>query len=140
MIRRGDTTVDVIIHISIFILFFSLMFVFVNSYSNGSDFLENFYSKEISKMINNAEPGMEFKIDISKLAVVALKNGKPLKDIVAIDNVKNQVIVSSRLNSGTSFSFFNDVDVVDFYVEEISGSSEATRFIFKIKEKQRNEA
>ena len=53
--------------------------------------------------------------------------------------MNNRVVVSSRLNTGTSFSFFKDVDVVDFYVESVSGNSETTRFIFKVKERQRDE-
>src|SRR3989344_4259155 len=93
MDRRGDTSImfDSIIHILIFILFFSVMFWFVNSYFNGVAYLEDFYSKEIVQAINSAEVGQEIKLDITKLANVALKEGKPVKDIIFIDNVNNLV-------------------------------------------------
>jgi len=137
MNKRGDTSImmDSIIHIILFILFFSMMFWFVNSYQNGSAFWEDFYAKEISRVINNAQAGMELKIDVTPLAVTAFKNGKPINDIISIDNVNNKVSVSSRRNGGTSFGFFNDVDIVDFYVETPSGSAESTQFIFKVKER-----
>ena len=141
MERRGDTNLIMnnIIYLLLFILFFMVMFWFVNSYSNGSAFYEDFYSKEIVSIVNKAEPGMEFKIDVSRVAGIAFKNGKPLKDIVSVDNVNNRITVSSRLNAGTSFNFFNDVDIVEWSVEVPSGKPESTRFIFKVKDRGRNE-
>ena len=141
MDKRGDTSImmDTILHIIIFILFFSVMFWFVGSYSNGAAFWEDFYAKEIVRVINGAEPGMEFKIDVTKLAVVAFKKTKPIKDIVYIDNVNNRVVVSSRLNAGTSFGFFKDVDIVEWKTEGPSGRPENTQFMFKVKERGRND-
>jgi len=139
MDRRGDTSImfDSIIHILIFILFFSAMFWFVNSYFNGAAYLEDFYSKEIVQAINSAKAGQEIKLDITKLANVAIKEGKPVEDIIFIDNVNNLVVASARINTGTSFEFFNDVDIVDWGVKNPSGESISTRFIFKVKEKQK---
>lgn len=141
MNKRGDTNsmMNTIIYLVIFILFFIGMFWFISSYSNRSGFFEDFYAKEIAEVINSAEQGMSFKVDITPLAIVSSKNGKPLKDIITIDNVNNRVIASSKLNTGVSFGFFNDVDVVDWRVEGPSGGAENTRFIFKIVEKQRDE-
>ncbi len=138
---RGSVNIamDSIVYILITALVFTGLLWFVNSYSNGGAFYEDFYAKEIANVLDNSIPGQEIKIDVTPLANVALKNGKNVKDIVNIDNVDNKVIVSSRLNTGTSFSFFNDVDVVDFYVENPSGEPDKTRFIFKIVRKQRDE-
>ena len=141
MHKKGGTSLmlEHIIYIVIFISFFIVMYSFVNSYADRSAFFEDFYSKKISQAINSAKPGTEFKIDITPLAVTAFKRNKPIKDLVYIDNLNNEVVVSSRLNAGTSFKFFNDVDVVDWFVESPSGDSKTTRFIFKVKENQRNE-
>lgn len=130
---------DTIMHIIIFIMFFLVMFWFVNSYSNGAAFWEDFYAKEIVRMINGAEVGMEFKIDVTPLAVAAFKLNKPIKDTISVDNVNNKVVVSSRLGTGTSFGFFNDVDVIYLPPEGPSGKPENTRFIFKVKERGRND-
>ncbi|MBS3084154.1 hypothetical protein J4423_05090 [Candidatus Pacearchaeota archaeon] len=141
MERRGDVDVMMynLIYTAICISVFIGLFMYVNSYGRGSAFYEDFYSKEIINLINNAKPGMEFKIDITKLAMIAIKNGKPVKDIIYVNNVNNQITVSTRKDTGTSFGFFNDVDIVDWEVKNPSGSPETTQFIFKIKEKQRNE-
>lgn len=143
MNRRGasNLAMDTIIPLIVVTAVFAVMIWFVNSYSHGSAFYEDFYAKEIANVINNAEPGMEFKIDITPLASLAVKSGKPIRDLVYIDNVNNKVIVSTRLNTGTSFNFFNNVDVLYLPPEGPSGGVETTRFIFKIVEKQRgNEA
>ena len=82
---------------------------------------------------------MEIKIDVSRVAVIAFKKTKPIEDIIYVDNVNNQIIVSSRLNAGTSFGFFNDVDIVEWKTEGPSGRPENTQFMFKVKERGRNE-
>lgn len=136
MDKKGDTTIamDTIMHLVIFILFFAIMFWFVLSYSNGAVFVEDFYAKEIVMMINNAVPGQNLAIDVTKLASVAVKNGKLVRDTIIVDNVNNKIITSTRLNTGTSFAFFNDVDIVNWHVELLSGSSKTTQFIFEVKE------
>ncbi len=136
MNKRGDTTIlmDTIMHLVIFILFFAIMFWFVLSYSNGSVFVEDFYAKEIALMINNAVPGQKLAVDVTKLASVAVKNGKPVRDMISVDNVYNRIIVSTRLNTGTSFAFINDVDIIYRPIELSSESSKTSQFIFEVRE------
>lgn len=139
MDKKASIVMDNIIHIIIFALFFAIMFWGISSYSNGSALLEDIYAKEIARVINAAEPGMSFKMDISKIAAVAYNNGKKFEDIVNVDNVNNEIVVSSRLTTGTAYKFFNDVDIINFRVEAVSGKAESTRFIFDVVKKQRSE-
>ncbi|MEK6909048.1 MAG: hypothetical protein AABX23_03290 [Nanoarchaeota archaeon] len=140
MNKRGiDFFTGNIVYLIILILFLFYMFSIISSYSNGATYYEDFYSKEIVKIINKAEPGMEFKIDITPLANAASKNEKLIKEIISIDNVNNKVTASARIGSGTSFDFFMDFDIIDWYVESPSGGADKTRLIFKVVRKQRNE-
>jgi len=138
MNKRADTNLlmNDIVFLVLFTLFFLVMFWFVTSYSNGCAFYEDFYAKEIARTINGAEVGTKIIVDVTPLAISASKSGKPINDIVYLDNVNNKVVVSCRLSSATSFNFFNDVDVTDFRVESPSGSSISTRFIFNVKERK----
>ncbi len=135
--RAEGILYDNIIYAFLFILFFMLMFYFITGYQDGATFWEDFYAKEISLMINRAEPGMEIAVDVSNLAVIAIKNGKSYREIISIDNVNNRVSVSVRNGAGTSYGFFKDFDIVEPRVEIPSGGATTTRFIFKIKERQR---
>lgn len=137
MDNKANIVMDNIIHIVIFAIFFSIMFWGISSYSDGSALLEDLYAKEIARVINTAEPGMSFKIDISKIAVIAFNNGKAFSDIIDIDNINNEIRVSSRLTSGTAYKFFNDVDVVNWEVVPVSDKAEGTRFVFEIRGKQK---
>lgn len=138
MNKRGEGILwDNIIYILLFLVFFLMMFYFVSSYQDGAFFWEDFYAKEITNLINHAEPGIEFKIDVSKLAVIAVKRGKNLHDLISIDNVNNKIIVSVRNGVGTSFNFFNDVDIVEPMIDTPSGGAATTRFIFKTAERKR---
>ncbi|MBM3206700.1 MAG: hypothetical protein FJZ43_03720 [Candidatus Staskawiczbacteria bacterium] len=137
MDKRANIVMDNLIHIVIFAMFFGIMFWGIGSYSDGSALIEDIYAKEIVRLINAAEPGMSFKLDVSKLAVVANKNGKKFEETIYVDNVNNELRVSSRLGSGTIYKFFNDVDIVNFRVESVSGNSIATRFLFEVVERQR---
>lgn len=107
------------------------------SFVSFEPFLEDFYAKEIALLIDGATPGTNLAIDVTELAGVAVKNGKPVRDMINIDNVNNKITVSTRLNTGTSFVFFNDVDVVYKPVELPSGSSQTSQFIFEVKARQR---
>lgn len=137
MDNKANIVMDNIIHIVIFAIFFSIMFWGISSYSDGSALLEDLYAKEIARVINTAEPGMSFKIDISKIAVIAFNNGKAFSDIIDIDNINNEIRVSSRLTSGTAYKFFNDVDVVNWGVVPVSDKAEGTKFVFEVREKQK---
>ncbi|MGV8142427.1 MAG: hypothetical protein ACP5NS_02210 [Candidatus Pacearchaeota archaeon] len=137
--RAEEINYDALIYTSLALVFIILMFFFITGYQDGSAFWEDFYAKQISYMINNAEVGTEFELDVSKLAVIAIKNGKNYRDIISIDNVHNRVFVSTRPTAGTSFNFFKDFDVVDSTIEIPSGSATTTRIIFKIVERQRDD-
>jgi hypothetical protein len=141
MDRRGASGIGMesLGYILLCILVFVGGLFFVNSYDNGSFLLEDFYAKEIANIINTAKPGEEYKLDVTQLAVIAIKNGKPLRETIYVDNVNNQIRVSSRLNAGIQYGFFNDVDIVDFDVLGPSGSANTAQFIFKVKERQRDE-
>ncbi|MDP4039379.1 MAG: hypothetical protein Q8P57_02260 [Candidatus Pacearchaeota archaeon] len=138
--KRGfDITLETTMYLMLFTIFFVSMFWYITGYQDGAVFWEDVYAKEIANLINRAEPGQEVKIDVSILTGIAKKKGQNLKEVVSIDNVNNRVVVSVRPGRGTSFGFFNDLDIVNFRTELISGKVDANRFIFEVVEKQRDE-
>ncbi len=138
MNKRGEGILyDNLIFTFLFLVFFMLMFYFVTGYQDSATYWEDFYAKQISLQINKAQPGSEITLDVTELAVIAIKNGKNYREIISVDNVNNRVSISVRNGAGTSFTFFKDLDVVEPRIEVPSGTGTTTRFIFKVKEKQR---
>lgn len=126
--------IDSVMYIILALVFFGVMFVFVAGYQDGASFWEDFYAKEISHLINKAEPGTEIDLDVTKISNIAAGNGKDVTKIITINNVENIVTVSLRNSKGTSFKFFNDVDIVDWKIEYHTRGAEMNSLIFKVKE------
>lgn len=139
MKRKG--IVDVVQENFVFLIFLVGFFVLISyyayGYQDGAVFYEDFYAKEIANLINRAEPGTEFKLDISSLGKIADKHGKDINGVVLVDNVDNKVTVSLNEGKGTSFEFFNDVDVYSLRVEKFLTKKDSTHIVFSIKESSR---
>ena len=136
---EGGILTNNLIYIILFLVFFVLMFYYILGYQDGASVWEEFYSKEITKIINEAKPGTEVYLDVTKLTSIAFKNGKTKKEIIYFDNVENSVIVSLNKGSGTEFKFYNDVDIFEPEIKLISGGVKTNRLYFKVIEKQRKE-
>lgn len=103
---------DNVIYIILLILFFIGMLFFVYSKSNGANIYEDYYAKEIAKMIDMAKPGDDFAIDIKQVSLVAQKNKMGnYEEIFSFNNIKNEVCVKLTSAKGRCFSYFNNVSV-----------------------------
>lgn len=136
--RGGWPLIGNIIYLVFLFTIFSFGVIMVSSYKNGASLWEDFYAKEITRIINTAEPGTEVFLDVSPAVSIALKQNIDKDRIFDFDNVNNKVIVGLRPGSARSFEFFNDVEVTDWELELVSGNSESSRLRFSIKEARRD--
>ncbi len=107
----------------------------IGDYRNDAVLGEDFYSKEIAKIVNLAEPGTEIVLDVTEATNIAKKNGViSFSDIFRFDNVKKEVIVSLKPGSATSFGFFNNVTVFEPRINLAQGDElETNLLIFQIR-------
>jgi hypothetical protein len=109
----GDILLDNVIHLVLLALFLGGMFYFVFSYQNGAAIWEDYYAKEIVKVIDLSDSGDEIFMDVHKASEIAKGNKiASFSEIFSIDNVKDEVCVKLNRGGGTCYSYFNDVDVV----------------------------
>jgi len=127
------------IYIVLEIIFFILILYWVVGFQDSAALWEDFYVKEITRLINTAEPGQEVFLDVSPATRIAFSNGVGKSDLFNFNNVNNFVTVKLTPNRGSSFSFFNDVDIVDWDVRLVSGGAETNRLYFKIVEVQKQD-
>ena len=109
--ETGDIVMDNIIYLILLILFFVGMLAFVNSKMNGAPLFEDYYAKEIVKIIENSSPGDEIVIDVHKATEIAKKNKIANEEIFSFDNFKNEVCVKLSPGRASCYSYFNDVSV-----------------------------
>ncbi len=106
--------INYLIYLIIVVVFFAGMLAWVTMFQDGAATKEDFYAKQLAKLINSADPYEETTItlDVSEAVKLANSNKKKRSDIFTFDNVNNLVTVSLRQGQGTSYPFFNDVDII----------------------------
>jgi len=125
------------VYIIFVIVFFMLALYWIVGFQDGAALWEDFYAKEISHIVNTASPGEEVFLDVTDATALALGNKVIKSDIFNFNNVNSVITVKLIANGGTSFSFFNNVDVVERDIRSVSGGAETNRLYFKVVEKQK---
>ena len=123
--KKGEILVENIIFIVLNLVFLGILVLFLINQGSGSIFLEKFYAKQVSLLIDSSSPGTMMKINLEKPFEIAEENGIDFKDIIKIEG--NEVVVSLKDKSSYRYSFFNDVKV-NYYPDDIY-------YIFVIEEK-----
>lgn len=121
-------------YIILAILVLASLLFFVSSAKDNVGYWEEFYVREVVKVINLAEPGQEIYLDVTKASEIAFKKGRERDKMFVFDNERNEVSVSLKPNSGKSLRFFSDVKIVDYKVERASGGAETDRLYFVVVE------
>ncbi len=131
MIKRGlffynkkaeEILLPIIIRVIIFIVFFGLLLIFVYKSSTGAVIYEQAYAKQISLMIDRAEPASQITIDFEKGIKIAKENKITSKEslVTVKDNV---VFVKLSNNGGYSFRYFSDYDVSSYFQDDDVGNN-----------------
>jgi len=118
--RKGEEILTVSVILIVFLVVLSLSGLLFSAIhlKNGAFFWEDYYTKEIAKVIDLASPGDELVIDVQQASIVANKNGlKNLNNIIRFDGANNEVIVKLGENKETRFEYFNDVSIVNPRIE-----------------------
>ncbi len=115
------------------VLFFSLTFFWVSSYARGAALYEDFFAKEIVRVINAGTPGQEVYMDMTEATTIGFKNGLAPADIVRFNNELHTVTVRLSQRSSTSYAYFNRVSIRgDSGIEILSGNADTNRLHFFI--------
>ena len=109
MKKRGQILVENVIFIILNLVFLAILILFIYSKSGGESVLEEKYSKQIALIIDSAKPGMTIHLNMEDAIKKANKNEWDLSKVVSVSG--NTVTVKLREKGGSSYSFFNDVQV-----------------------------
>ena len=142
MFKKGsiDLTSGQVVLLILLAVLAGVVFISLNQYKHDAKFWEDYYAKEISMIINLAEPGDEISIDVQHMSKIARKNKVvDLDQMIRFDGKENEIIVSLRNDGGTRFSYFNDViisesregvrlgdpvNILDFKIVDSGGENE----------------
>ena len=127
--RKGTILVENIIFIVLNLLFLTILIFFIVSKVGGAAVLEEKYAKQIALIIDSAKPGMEIHLNMED-AIKKASDENWNEKIVSIDG--NIVTVKLREKGGYSYSFFNDVDAGNPYLDTTNNKE----YVFFIYEKK----
>ena len=125
MQKRGTILVENIIFIILNLIFLTILVLFIARQGEGAVILEESYAKEIALLIDSAKPGMKITLNMQD-AVELAKKEKYGDKIISIDD--NLVTVKIHDKGGSSYSFFNDVELSRLHHYADAGDE----FIFEI--------
>lgn len=109
----GDLLMSNVIYLILLVVFLAGMLVFLWQYYQGAAVWEDYYAKEIVKVIDFSKAGDEIWLDVHKATEVAKKNRvKSFSEIFEINNPENQVCVKLSKGRKTCYSYFNEVDII----------------------------
>ncbi len=112
--ETGGILQDPIVYLLILVFFSIGMVAYITQQQSGAAIWEDYYSKEIVKIINFADAGYSVCIDVHKATKIAKKNEvKSFSEIFRVDNVNNEVCVKLSQGRKTCYSYFNEVDAVN---------------------------
>ncbi len=121
----GDVLMDPVIYIILVVIFFAGMLFFVYQYNGAGALWEDYYTKEIVKMVNFANVGDKIQIDVHRATEVAKANNvRSFSEIFKVDNKNNEVCVKLNRGRKTCYSYFNDVDIVNLELKLLGGRNE----------------
>lgn len=101
-----------IIYVIILVIFAVGMMMFIYSKMNGAAVWQDFYAKDIVKMIDSAKPGESFIINVQGATEIAKANKvSDFEKIFQFDNLKNQVCVQLGTGKASCFRYFNEVSI-----------------------------
>ena len=96
---------------------------------NNAHQWEELYAKELALLLNRAESGDLYTIDIQKASEIAVKNGiGDPRYIIKFDGQSREVIVSLKPGMGTTFHYFSNVVVSDVKVDALDTSGNKLSF------------
>jgi len=111
----AETLMSNVIYLILLAIFVVGMFAFIWQQSNNAAVWEEYYTKEITKIIDLAKPGDKVTLDVQKATEIALKNNvASLKsDVFNFNNANNEVCIKLSQGRASCYKYFNDVDVID---------------------------
>jgi hypothetical protein len=119
-------------------IFFGVLILFLLNQNYKISFLELNYAKNIALLIDNAKPGMTITFDLSDAVKIAKSNGVDINDMIKIQD--NKVLVTLARGKWSSYSFFNNINIVSYYpLYNTNKKGYTGEFVFKIGEYIENE-
>jgi hypothetical protein len=116
--EEGGVLKDNVVYIILLAVFVAALLYYLYGQMNGAAVWEDFYAKEIVRIVDMAKPGDYIELDISKAGEIAKKNDVYLSNqMIEFDVNAKRICVKLSTGKKTCYSYFNDVRLSDPLIE-----------------------
>ena len=120
MNRRGDSELlgHYLVHFIVILIVIIGVGMFIFQFQNRAVLVEQYYASAIVGIINEAQEGQSFTLDVQKASEIAYKNKVQLNkdNLFWIDNDKQELHVKLSKGAETVMPFYNKVKIKDMEV------------------------
>lgn len=132
--KFSEVLMSNVVFIILLVVFLVGMLMFVYSKMNGDSVYEDYYAKELVKVVDLAKPGDIVALDVHKATEIAKKNNiADFKEIFSFDNNKNELCVKLSAGKASCYSYFNNVNVGDVWIEYAASVNGASKNLLHFK-------
>lgn len=121
MEKKGSSLLmENIMYLIILIFFVSLIMGFLWTRSNSAALWEDFYAKELARVLNSAEAGDSLRLDVHKGTAIAKRNGIDVQEVnnMFLFNAKDkEICVTLSKGGGRCYPYFNNVAATNIAIE-----------------------
>lgn len=121
--KRGVTLLlENIVFIILNVVFIVIIILFLSSKVGSASVLEEKYAKEIALILDASKPGMMITLNMADAIKAAQSNlgQNSVNGIVSINS--NIVTVKLQNGQGYSYSFFNNINISSYYLDEANNN------------------
>lgn len=103
-----------VIYIILAVACVATLSIFIWDQMSGASTWADYYAKEISRVVNNAEPGQKITLDVHKATEIARGNEiTNFEECFEFDSTENEVCVRLAQGRKTCYTYFNNVEVTN---------------------------
>lgn len=113
--RKAELLMENVVFILITIMFFGMMFLFINIKSNSAYLIEEVNAKKIALLIDAAESDTKIIVDVDE---VFAKNKLVGVNPLVVDSENNVVRIKMSEKTGYSYGFYNKKAVNSEFTEQ----------------------
>lgn len=107
----GSLLMEYVVYFILLGLFLTGAVFFVYRQLNGAGMWSDIYAKELAIVLNGAEEGDRYVINVHKATRIALSNEIPFEQIFSFDAVNGKACVSLSKGSKSCYPYFNNLVV-----------------------------
>jgi hypothetical protein len=118
--KKANVLTENIMYLILLAFFVLLIWGFLFNRANSSALWEDFYAKELSRIVDSGQTGDVLRLDVQKATTIAKRNGIDIQEPgnMFFFNAKDKMVcVQLSASGGKCYPYFNDLIVTETSME-----------------------